>query len=182
MIRCHDGVHQGIFQVLAGHTSPVIFNNTCWSAGEIVAFFLSSGARGYIGTLWSVGNDTATCAAQVFYTNAISGRIIDAVHEAVSGIRSAVDRDIYVYYGVHFTTLGAHVDQAGSLNAAFNILTHLLFQMIEQARKTESIEVKRNALEAVRRIRSDLTVNFRVVNMRELDRAIDEALSSVPTN
>jgi hypothetical protein len=58
-IRCIDSIHQGEFVTLASHSSPLVFNNTCWSWCEVSKFFLAYGARGYIGTLWAIGNDAA---------------------------------------------------------------------------------------------------------------------------
>jgi hypothetical protein len=48
-IQCHDSIHQGDFQSLAGSSSPVIFNNTCSSWHEIATSFVAAGCRGYIG-------------------------------------------------------------------------------------------------------------------------------------
>ena len=62
-IACADSIHQGQFNALASHSSPIIFNNTCWSWHEVALFFLDCGARGYVGTLWAIGNDAAVVAS-----------------------------------------------------------------------------------------------------------------------
>ena len=53
-IACADTIHQGQFHALASYSSPIIFNNTCWSWSEVAAFFLAGGARAYVGTLWAI--------------------------------------------------------------------------------------------------------------------------------
>jgi len=179
-IRCHDQTHQGMFQVLACHTSPIVFNNTCWSAADIADFFLSSGVRGYIGTLWAIGNATATRAAETFYRKASTTTLIEAMHAANTDVQSTSDRDVYVYYGVHFSTLRSHVSVAASMSEAFKRLTMFLFQMIAQARDTQSAEIRRNALEVVGRIRSDIRASVEFGNLADLENAIDVALATIP--
>jgi hypothetical protein len=178
-ISCHDQTYQGLIQVLACHTSPVVFNNTCWSAADIGDFFINSGARGYIGTLWAVGNETATLAAEAFYRSASTTTLMEATHAANSVIQSIGDRDIYVYFGAHFSTLRARVPPDASRDAVFKRLTKMTFQMIDQAGKARSAEIKRNALEAVDQMRSDIRRSFDVVNLADLERDIDAALAAV---
>ncbi|MEO8852965.1 MAG: hypothetical protein ABI359_04250 [Ginsengibacter sp.] len=58
-VRCFDSIHQGMIGHLASHSSPIVFNNSCWSWYNIAENFLVGGARGYIGTLWAVENEVA---------------------------------------------------------------------------------------------------------------------------
>lgn len=70
-IRCRDGLHQGAFHTLSDIGRPLVFNNSCSSSHELAPMFVDAGARAYVGTLWDVGNDTATRAAKTFYTKAL---------------------------------------------------------------------------------------------------------------
>src|SRR5487761_590984 len=74
-IACAESIHQGQFDALASYSSPLVFNNSCWSWYEIAAGFLASGARGYLGTLWAIDNRAAVIAAKTFYENLFSGSI-----------------------------------------------------------------------------------------------------------
>ena len=120
-IQCHDSIHQGDFQSLAGSSSPFIFNNTCSSWHEIATTFVAAGARGYIGTVWDVNNSSATTAANAFYREVLSrGYLLDAFREMGETVRQTEDRDIYIFWGLHFSTL-----KSPSRKSARKILEHL---------------------------------------------------------
>jgi hypothetical protein len=104
-IGCVDSIHQGQFHTLASHSSPLVFNNSCYSWHEVAVFFLACGARGYVGTLWAIGNQAAVIGAQTFYENVFSGSVLAAFHKAVKAIDDTDSKNIYIYWGLHFTTL-----------------------------------------------------------------------------
>ncbi len=83
----------------------VVFNNTCFSSSEVAKFFLFNGARAYIGTLWGIDNNAAVLGAKTFYTEAFSGTILGTFYDAVNAIRETHSRNVYMYWGLHFTTL-----------------------------------------------------------------------------
>ncbi len=96
---------QGTFERLASDNFPFVFNNTCLSWREIAASFIDAGCRGYIGTLWSVGNDSAREAARVFYDRCWSQPIIAAFYDMSKAIVATADRDIYLFWGLHFSSI-----------------------------------------------------------------------------
>lgn len=104
-IKAIDGVHQGMFQALSAHSSPFIFNNTCWSWGKIAENFLFGGARGYIGTLWNINNDVAANFAEVFYNSIFNDTVLNAFHHSLKLIDDELNQDIYIYWGLHFSSL-----------------------------------------------------------------------------
>jgi hypothetical protein len=104
-IVCTKGIHQGTFQRLASDHFPLVFNNSCLSWEEIAASFIDAGCRGYIGTLWSVGNDTAREAARRFYEQCWSQPIITAFRDMSKAIGVLADRDIYFFWGLHFASI-----------------------------------------------------------------------------
>jgi hypothetical protein len=159
-IRCSDQIHQGQFTGLAAHHSPVIFNNICFSWSEVAKFFLFNGARAYIGTLWSIDNNAAVLGAKAFYTEAFKDTILGAFYHAVNAIRETHSRNVYVYWGLHFTTLTRGISVERSRR---DVIKELL-QSVEEWRRhialSHSEENTRNSKFAVQRILDDLRNNF----------------------
>ncbi|RFM30981.1 CHAT domain-containing protein [Chitinophaga silvisoli] len=104
-IMCSDGSFYGIFRHLAGDMKPFIFNNTCWSWGEIVESFIKKGARGYIGTLWEVNDNAAANTAISFYKNVKTMPTADALQDAANMCQLDDDKNIYIIFGFPFTKL-----------------------------------------------------------------------------
>lgn len=105
-INCHDFVYTGQFNTIAGFNSyPVIYNNSCWSWGEISKSFLNSGARMYIGNLWKINNDTAIEIAEKFYELIFDHTILEAFYGAIQKFKGTSDYFISMMWGLHFSTL-----------------------------------------------------------------------------
>lgn len=104
-IKCFDFNYQAMFNIIASLTSPIIFNNTCWSWYEIALSFISSGARGYIGTLWDINNKTAIQCAEIFYKSLFKDTVLNSLHKSLKEIIETKDEHVYIYWGLHFTTL-----------------------------------------------------------------------------
>jgi hypothetical protein len=159
-IRCVDSIHQGEFTMLASHSSPVVFNNTCCSWCEVAKFFLAGGARGYIGTLWEIDNHAAVAGARTFYENVFQGTILSAFHKAVKAIDDSQSKDIYIYWGLPFTTLTPGRTSAESKSEVFRELLQAAQGWQAQIDSTTSVEGKRNATRVLKSIRQELNVNF----------------------
>lgn len=123
-IKCSDFNYQAMFNILAGVFSPIIFNNTCWSWYEIAQAFLKSGARGYIGTLWNINNNTAKECAERFYAHLFSNTVLNALHQSLNIDKIAKDKDIYLFWGLHFTSLSKGVSILESR-------THIAYELLE---------------------------------------------------
>jgi hypothetical protein len=105
-IRCYRSFHQGMFDHLAAYASPIIFNNSCSSSHELASSFLATGARCYIATLWRVGDSTAQQAALAFYDSLLSGgKVLPAFSATLQSIDNNRYKDIYILWGLHFTSL-----------------------------------------------------------------------------
>jgi hypothetical protein len=167
-IRCTDSIHQGEFSVLAAHSSPLVFNNTCWSWSEVAKFFLACGARGYIGTLWAIDNDAAVLAARTFYNNVFSRTVLAAFHEAVKAIDGTDSKDIYIYWGLHFTTLSPGTNVVQSTNEVFRELLQAVGGWRRQIESTSSMEVKRNATRVLKAVLHELHTNFGLKDLSKL--------------
>lgn len=105
-IKCSDFIYQAMFNMVACfHTAPIIFNNTCWSWSGISESFLNSGSRGYIGTLWAVENIVAKEVAETFYKMVFNDSIMNILHAANKKTIGTDSEDIYIYWGMPFSTL-----------------------------------------------------------------------------
>lgn len=114
-IVCSDFNYQAMFNRLAGdYTKPFVFNNTCWSWSCISEAFLSTGTTGYIGTLWAVDNDIAKLVAESFYEKAFDETILNSLQAAIPHTKGTGDEHIYIYWGLHFSSLSKGVSKKQS--------------------------------------------------------------------
>lgn len=104
-IVCYIFSHFGNFSHLAAGHSPLIFNNTCWSAYDIKSHFIAVRARAYIGTLWAIDNSIAIKTAESFYTSLFDKTILEALQESLVHSKGTQNEGIYAFYGLHFTRL-----------------------------------------------------------------------------
>ena len=154
-IQCHSSIHQGEFQQLSGFGNPVVFNNSCSSSRELAVSFISAGARCYIGTLWKIGNETASEAAVRFYKAVLAQRnLLEGFHKMVMAINDPKYRDVYLFWGFHFSELKRPADAEGlALFAALMFTWRLYFKKITT---TQDAEVKRNLLPVLRFLRDQI--------------------------
>ncbi len=180
-IKCSDSIHQGMFRTLASHSSPFVFNNTCWSWSEVATFFLAGGARGYIGTLWAIQNRVAITGAQTFYENVLGSTILEAFHKSLKAIENTADKNIYIFWGLHFSTLSKGESYEDSRSRVFRELVRSLFTWIGHVQKTKSKEVKKNSVEIVKLLHKDIINNFKPQDMEKLEAEIEEKVKGMMT-
>lgn len=100
-IKCWDFNYQAMTQVIAAsYTSPIIFNNTCYSWIGISDFLLNGGAKGYVGTFGKVGNTNAVAMAEAFYSKIFEGHLISAFYSGINEIKGTVDENNYIFWGL----------------------------------------------------------------------------------
>lgn len=158
-IMCHDSIHQGDFQTLAGFGHPVVFNNTCSSSHELAASFIHAGARCYIGTLWSIGNDTATHAAKVFYKEAAQqGNVLEAFAAMNKSFVNKKYQNVYILWGLHFSSFRKPTRKSDA--NIFRALVRNYFLWLKKIETTVSPEVKRNSIPIARFLREEIVKNF----------------------
>lgn len=180
-IKCSDSIHQGMFQTLASHSSPFIFNNTCWSWYDVSTYFLAGGAKGYVGTLWAIGNMSAVLGANTFYANAFDKPVINAVHEALGAIKkNGRDKDIYIFWGLHFATFQRALNKSESKYRVFKELMHSFFSWYRKIETTRSEEVRKNSIRIINRIHKEIKGNFGVEQIEKLDKEIEERIGVLP--
>jgi hypothetical protein len=175
-IECADSLHQGQFQSLASNSSPVIFNNTCSSWYEIAITFIDSGARAYLGTIWRVDNATAREAAKTFYQRLLKHEsLLDAFYEMTKEIRDAQYRSIYLFWGLHFSTLKrpSHPPDQD----IFNVLMGSLIEWRRQHELTNDANVKVESQRVLGFIAHDLKTYFGPMRLKNFQKEMRERLA-----
>ena len=159
-IACADSIHQGQFNTLASYSSPIVFNNTCWSWHEVALFFLDCGARGYIGTLWAIDNQAAVVAAEVFYENLFRGTVLDAVHKAIKAIEATPSKNIYIFWGLHFSLLSPGRDIGASAVKIKQEIARSVMAWVRKIKTTKGEEIRRNSVRVLGSILREIAINF----------------------
>lgn len=158
-IQCHDSIHQGDFHCLAGVGYPLVFNNTCSSSHELAASFIDAGARGYVGTLWSVGNETAKRAATVFYAEAAEHRnILKAFVAMNKSIKNKKYQNVYILWGLHFSSFPRPTEKSD--RKVFDALLAGYFMYSDKSASSPDIEVRQNSIPIAKFLISEILNNF----------------------
>ncbi len=158
-IDCYDSIHQGEFQSLAGVGHPIVFNNTCASSHELAASFVGAGARSYIGTLWSVGNETAKRAATVFYEEAIrQGNLLAAYFAMNQSISNKKYQNVYILWGLHFSSFPKPSKKSDA--KIFQALVTDYFRWLKKIQTTPDLEVKQNSMRIAAFLSEEIARNF----------------------
>lgn len=159
-IVCHDFSYQGIFGLFSNSPAPIIFNNSCWSWGDISHSFISAGARSYIGTLWNVNNYIAKKTAESFYQQIFDKPILDSLQTALSNTQETEDEHIYILWGLHFTSIYKSDSIESSKKSAAKSLFNSLWYWQEKVLKTEDKFAQRSIYRTIRWSRNQLRRYF----------------------
>jgi hypothetical protein len=167
-IECADSIHQGQFHSLACNSSPIIFNNTCSSWYEIAITFIASGTRAYLGTIWRVDNLVAREAARMFYERLLTkGNLLDAFYEMTKGIQPAKYRNIYLYWGLHFSTMKCPMQKPDQ--EVFNVLVASLIEWQHEYDSAKDQSVKRQSLRVLRFLVQEMKTNFTPMHLEQFN-------------
>lgn len=148
-IKCFDFNYQAMFNLLAGHNSPFIFNNTCWSYSDISHKFIEVGARAYIGTLWGVNNNIAKKTAESFYDELFRNTILHALQKSLVHTKGTKDENIYLIWGLHFTSIKAGTSNEESKKAIALRLMQSTNIWIDKLRITKRQSTRKNIIELI---------------------------------
>jgi hypothetical protein len=148
--------------------------------------FYRGGARSYIGTLWNIGNATATQAATVFYDSAIGqGNILAAFSAMNRSLTNRKYQDVYILWGLPFSSL--RPPDKKSDQKILDRLVETYFLWLRKIATTPLEEVKRNSIPIARFLLSEIRKSFsreRLDEIRDLDpNALDEherSLRAIP--
>jgi hypothetical protein len=184
-IRCHDGLHQGAFQTLADLGRPLVFNNTCSSSHELAPILVSAGARAYLGTLWEVGNTTAVQAAKTFYSKAMKDQnLLAAFHEMVKLPTRSKDANVYILWGLHFSTLRKPAQRSD--DAILGALLQSFLMWLHKVTTTGDPAIARNGIPIVAFLYKQLVLTFgpeRLAELENIDReAMRKMMESLPSD
>jgi len=167
-IQCADSIHQGEFHGLGGFGHPFVFNNTCSSSHEIAAVIIRSGARSYVGTLWSVGNETAERAAKAFYESLVQqGNLLSAFFAMNKTIINKQYENVYIFWGLHLSTLPKI-----SVKSDAKIFADLIGLYLSYAKKiqtTSDPEVRRNSIPIARFLADEIMQRFTPERLKEIE-------------
>lgn len=142
-IKCSDFTYQAMFNSIAGvGVHPFIFNNTCWSWSDISQSFLSVGARGYIGTVWNIDNTVAKNTAEAFYANTFNENILIALQNALECTKGTEDENIYIFYGLHFSTLKTGNSTSESKSNVAKKLLNSFYRWKDHLERTDNPKTK----------------------------------------
>lgn len=91
-----------------------------------------------------------------------------SLHKAIRTIDGTDSENIYLYWGLHFTTLGP--TQANSEDGKNKVFAELLRAFYSWMNKVENStgEVKKNSLQVARDILTELVTNFGMEDLRKL--------------
>lgn len=165
-VRCYDDIHQGQFHALASQNYPFIFNNTCNSWGEFENQLIAGGCRAYIGTLWNIGNETATSSSNIFYGNAFDLDIISAANIMVNAIDNDKYKDIYLFCGLHFTSLKKPRNLSNE--RIIKEMAISLNRWLEKGSAQKSQEVLRKTIKIIQFLCRELTPHYYLPGITEL--------------
>lgn len=150
-IFCYDGLHLGGYHILAGQSTPFIFNNTCDSWFDMSYKMISAGARAYVGTLFNIGDQTAENSAIQFYKN-LEEPLIEKVFNINKGIKNNKYKNIYIFWGLHFSKL--YKPDNNDIEDGYKLYNYFYSQINNYLEKylTKDNEygVKDNSMEAAR--------------------------------
>lgn len=165
-VQCYDSIHQGQFHFVASNNTPLIFNNTCTSWKEFSTQLIAAGCRAYIGTLWNINNEVAFNSAKLFYSKVYDIPIISIVNEMLKNINNEKYKDIYIFCGLHFSTL--RKPKVKSNEKIFNELIYALnrWNLYISAPKEKSLLI--NAIKIIKFICIQLTPYYMRPGVMEL--------------
>jgi hypothetical protein len=170
-VKCSDSIHQGTLLSLAANGAPIIFNNTCSSWHEIAVSLIAAGARCYVGTLWKVGTRTARNAAKAFYEAIFSeGNVLLAFRKMISGISNGKYVNVYMIWGLHFSTLKR--PEKKSDQKAFNTLIDSFSGWNRKFLEHPDPEVQRNCIPVLNFISREILEKFTPEHMASLSSEI----------
>jgi hypothetical protein len=119
--------------------------------------------------LWAINNDDAVLGARTFYSNVFSGTVLAAFHEAVKAIKGTISKDIYIYWGLHFTTLSPGRSAEESRNEVIVELLRAAGGWRRQIESAGSTEAKRGATRVLKSVLLDLDANFDPEAVKKLE-------------
>jgi hypothetical protein len=128
---------------------------------------IRAGARSYIGTLWSVGNETAKRAAKVFYEDLVQqGNLLSAFFAMNKAVINKQYKNVYIFWGLHLGTL-----PKASAKSDAKILADLIglyLSWIKKVRTSPDPEVRHNSIPIARFLADEIARRFTPERLEEI--------------
>lgn len=110
-LRMADGNYIGLPYTLASTGSPIVLNNACGSWHRLAETFMWSGARCYIGTLFSVLDPEAEEVIGRLFGRLLGMELATALARAQASVYGNGVRRPYMMVGCHFQRILKHTRQ-----------------------------------------------------------------------
>jgi hypothetical protein len=101
-LRMADGNYIALPYALASGGSPIVLNNACGSWHRLAETFMGSGARCYIGTLFSIVDAEAEEVVRQLFERQLGRELASALARAQASVYGRNSRRPYVMVGCHF--------------------------------------------------------------------------------
>jgi len=101
-LRMSDGNFLAMPHDLASSGTPIVINNACGSWHRLAETFIASGARCYVGTLFSVLDAEAEEVVSRLFDRLLGIELSSALARAQAGVYGSAHRRPYVMVGCHF--------------------------------------------------------------------------------
>jgi len=85
---------------------------------------------------------------------------MEALHKAQQSIQETSAADIFIYWGLHFTSLSTSVDPDTGRKRVFHELLRSFFIWIEKVSKMKNEILKKNSLRIAHQIYTEIITNF----------------------
>lgn len=121
-----------------------------------------------MGTLWSVGNETAKRAAKAFYENLLQqSNLLSAFFAMNKTIINKQYENVYIFWGLHFSTLPKV--SVKSDTKIFASLIGLYLISLEKLHTTPDPEVRRNGIPIARFLADEIMRRFTPERLKEIE-------------
>ncbi|MNY05534.1 hypothetical protein D3C86_1382570 [compost metagenome] len=163
-IICKNFHYQAMFTTFCDNHSPLIFNNTCWSNSDIKTHFIANGSRAYIGTLWNINNSSARDAANMFYSEIFDKTFLENYYRMQNEITECSDKNVYIFWGLHFSTLQSGIDLEHSKRQILNRLKNAVFGWNENFLSTSNVKTKKTIQDFISFLNANI---FKIVKKKK---------------
>jgi len=86
--------------------------------------------------------------------------VLGAVHKALKAIEATPSNNIYVFWGLHFSSLPQGNDIGASIAKIKNETARSVLAWIRKIKTTKSAEVRRNSIRVLQSILREIVINF----------------------
>jgi ribosomal protein L31E len=115
----------------------------------------------------------------MFYENVFDSTILEAMHKMTLAIKDTSNKNIFVFWGLHFSTLSTAQDKKDSRHRVFRELVRSLFSWIGHVKETTSKEVKKNSIQVVKEIHGEIVNHFKAEDMVKLETEVERKMAGM---